>query len=147
MKFPRNAKLLRSPFDVAPFAAVFFLLIFFLLLGALLPAPGLSLQLPKFSVAGSATDLPGTDKPTVAVAIDSGGRLFFASQMVTEKQLAEQLRHAVSVSRSPLTLVIQADEAVPYGTIVHISLLARDAGIDTALLAMQPRIVSAPNQP
>ena len=38
MKFPRNAKLLRSPFDVAPFAAVFFLMVIFLLLMALLPA-------------------------------------------------------------------------------------------------------------
>jgi biopolymer transport protein ExbD len=147
MKFPRNSKLLRSPFDIAPFAAVFFLLIFFLLLGALLPAPGLALQLPKFSVIGSANDLPGTDKPTVAVAIDSGGRLFFASQMVTEQQLTDQLKRAVSASKSPLTIVIQADEKVDYGTIVHISLLARDAGINNALLAMQPRIVSTPNQP
>ena len=32
MKFPRNARLLRSPFDVAPFVAVFFLLIIFLML-------------------------------------------------------------------------------------------------------------------
>ena len=67
MKFPRNAKLLRSPFDVAPFAAVFFLLVIFLLLGALLPVPGLSLQLPKFDVNGEG--LPGTDKPSVAVAM------------------------------------------------------------------------------
>lgn len=147
MKFPRNSKLLRSPFDIAPFAAVFFLLIFFLLLGALLPAPGLALQLPKFSVTGSANDLPGTDKPTVAVGIDSGGRLFFASQMVTEQHLTSQLKHAVSASKGPLTLVIQADEAVPYGQIVRISLLARDAGINNALLAMQPRIVSTSNQP
>jgi biopolymer transport protein ExbD len=147
MKFPRNSKLLRSPFDIAPFAAVFFLLIFFLLLGALLPVPGMALQLPKFNVTGSANDLPGTDKPTVAVAIDSGGRLFFASQMVTEDHLAAQLRHAVSASKGPLTLVIQADKDVPYGTVVQIALLARDAGIENSLLAMQPRIVSTPAQP
>src|SRR5215469_7974223 len=113
MKFPRNAKLLRSPFDIAPFAAVFFLLIFFLLLGALLPVPGLALQLPKFYVTGPANDLPGTDKPTVAVAIDSSNRLFFASQMVTEAQLMSDLKHAVSASKRPLTLVIQADRDVP----------------------------------
>lgn len=147
MKFPRNAKLLRSPFDIAPFAAVFFLLIFFLLLGALLPSPGISLQLPKFDMAGPASDLPGTDKPTVAVAIDRGGRLFFASQMVTENQLASNLKHAVSASRSPLTLVIQADEQVSYSNVVHIALLARNAGIENSLLAMQPRIVSTPAQP
>lgn len=147
MKFPRNAKLLRSPFDIAPFAAVFFLLIFFLLLGALLPVPGLALQLPKFDATSSATDLPGTDKPTVAVAIDSSNRLFYDSQMVTEDRLAAQLRHAVSTSRRPLTLVIQADKDVSYGAVMHIALLARDVGIQNSLLAMQSRIVSTPAQP
>ena len=65
MKFPRNARLLRSTLDVAPFAVVFFLLIIFLTLAALLPTPGLSLRLP---VAG---DLPGTDKPTVSTPISA----------------------------------------------------------------------------
>ena len=37
MKFPRNAKIIRSHFDAAPFAAVFFLLVIFLMLGALIP--------------------------------------------------------------------------------------------------------------
>jgi biopolymer transport protein TolR len=143
MKFPRNAKLLRSPFDMAPFAAVFFLLILFLLLGALLPAPGLSLNLPS----GGSANLPGTDKPAVAVAIDSSGRMFFANQMVTENQLASQLRHAVAASRMPLTLIIQADQANSYGQVVHVALIASDAGIYNTLLALQPRIVSAPNQP
>ena len=46
MKFPRNTRSLRNPFDVAPFAAVFFLLVIFLMLAALLPTPGIPLQLP-----------------------------------------------------------------------------------------------------
>ena len=83
----------------------------------------------------------------MAVAIDSSNRLFFASQMVTEDGLAAQLRHAVSASKSPLTLVIQADKDAPYGTVVRIALLARGAGIENSLLAMQPRIVSTPAQP
>lgn len=147
MKFPRNAKLLRSPFDVAPFAAVFFLIVIFLLLMAFLPVPGLSLKLPQFDVSNIAGDLPGTDKPTVSVAIDSTNRLFFSDQLVTENQLKLDLRHAVASSKAPLTLVIQADQKVTYGELVRITLLARDAGISDALLAMQPRLVAAPNQP
>ena len=147
MKFPRNAKLLRSPFDVAPFAAVFFLMIIFLLLGALLPVPGLSLQLPRFNATGPADDLPGTDKPSVAVAIDSSGRLFYANQIVNEGQLKTNLLRAAAASRTPLTLVIQADQYVRYGTVVDVALLAREAGIYNAVLAAQPHIVSAPNQP
>ena len=147
MKFPRNAKLLRSPFDVAPFAAVFFLLLIFLLLSVLLPVPGLSLQLPKFDVTGPADDLPGTDNPTVAVAIDSGGRLFFSSQLVTTNQLKVDLHRAVTGSKAPLTLVIQMDQSVTAGQLFGVTLLAREAGIYSFLLAAQPRIVSPPGQP
>jgi biopolymer transport protein ExbD len=147
MKFPRNVKLLRSPFDVAPFAAVFFLIVIFLLLSAYLPAPGLSLKLPQFEASGLASDLPGTDKPTVSVAIDSAGRWFYSNQMVTTNQLKADLRRAVTTSKAPLTLVIQADESVTYSNLVQIALLARDEGIGNALLAMHPQLVSAPNQP
>ena len=90
MKFPRNVKIMRSPFEVAPFAAVFFLLVIFLLLGALLPAPGIPLRL-----IAAAEELPGVDEPTVAVAVDDGGRLYFANQMVTnEMQLIRNLSTA-----------------------------------------------------
>jgi len=143
MKFPRNAKLLRSPFDIAPFAAVFFLLVIFVMLGALMPVPGLSLNLP----AADNTQLPGTDKPTVAVAIDAGGRLYYSNQMVTEDTLTNQLRQAMNASKIPLTLVIQADQAVPNGQVIHVALLAQQAGIHNCLLATQPRIVSAPTPP
>jgi biopolymer transport protein TolR len=141
MKFPRNARLLRSTFDAAPFAVVFFLLVIFLALAALLPTPGLSLHLPGTG------DLPGTDKPTVAVAIDADGRLFFANQIVTENELKSHLRDAVKNSREPLTLIVQADQAVTYGQLVQLTLLARDAGLRDVLLATHPRVSSESAQP
>jgi biopolymer transport protein ExbD len=141
MKFPRNARLLRGTFDVAPFAVVFFLLIIFMTLAALLPTPGLSLHLP---VAG---DLPGTDKPTVAVAIDTEGRLFFANQIVTETELKSHLLDAVKKSHEPLTLVVQADKAVTYDQLVQLTLVARDAGIHDVLLATLPRVIHASDEP
>ncbi len=137
MKFPRNSKLLRSPFDAAPFAAVFFLLVIFLLLGALLPTPGLPLQLPL------ADDLPGTDQPTISLAVDQGGtdqgaRYFFANQLVSFAALSNQLQSATSGSRRPLTLLINADRAATCETLVGISLLARNVGITNVILATQP---------
>lgn len=140
MKFPRNARLLRSPFDVAPFVAVLFLLIIFLMLGALLPTPGLPLRLPV------ASDLPGTDKPTVAVAIDATGRLFFANQIVTENELKSYLREAAKKTHTPLTLVIRADKAATYEQLVRVTLLARETGITDVLLATLPRVIGVPNQ-
>jgi len=143
MKFPRNARLLRSPFDVAPFVAVFFLLIIFLILAALLPVPGLSLRLPV------SDDLPGTDKPTVAVAIDAAGRLFFANQIVSDAELKSHLRDAAKKSHEPLTLVVRADKAATYEQLVHLALLAREPeiGITNLVLATLPRVIGTPNQP
>ncbi len=132
MKFPRNSKLLRSPFDAAPFAVVFFLLVMFLLVGVLLPTPGLPLRLPE------AAQLPGTDQPTVFMAVDRDGRYFFGNQNVTREILEQSLRAAAAGSPEPLTLVINADQTVTYGQLVQITLLARDAGITNALLATLP---------
>jgi biopolymer transport protein ExbD len=141
MKFPRNSRLLRSSFDMAPFAAVLFLLVIFLMLGAFLPTSGLPLRLPV------ANDLPGTDQPTVAVAVDAKGRFYFANQIVAEDKLKSALKTAVQKSHAPLTLVIRADQAVTYDQLVHLALLARDAGIQNALLATLPRVVTAPAAP
>ena len=95
MKFPRNSRLLRSSFDMAPFAAVLFLLVMFLMLGALMPVPGvnLSLQLPV------ADNLPGTGQPTVAVAVDANGRFYFANQIVAEDKLKSALKTAAKKNR------------------------------------------------
>jgi len=141
MKFPRNARLLRSPFDVAPFAAVFFLLVIFLMLGGLVYTPGVRIKPPL------ADGLPGTDQPTVSVAVDAGGRYYFANQIVTEEQLKSDLRAAARKSREPLTLVIHADKAVTYDQLIHLTLLARDVGIHDALGATLPQVINAPARP
>lgn len=136
MKFPRNAKILRSHFDVAPFAAVFFCLVIFMLLGALLPVQGLHTSL----LPPSASDLAGTDQPSVAMAVDATGRLYFENQTVTERQLKTDLAAAVKGSSEPLTLIIHADKAVSYDTLARLSVLARDCGITNALLATLPGV-------
>jgi biopolymer transport protein ExbD len=143
MKFPRNIRLLRSPFDVAPFAAVFFILVIFLLLSAFMPVPGLQLQLNS----PSADNLPGTDQPGVSVAVGADGRFYFENQIVSESQLKSSLASAVKNSREPLTLVVHADKAVTYDQLVRLTLLARDAGIQNALLATLPRLLDPPARP
>jgi biopolymer transport protein ExbD len=139
MKFPRNARMLRSQLDVAPFASVFFLLVIFVMLGSLVYTPGVRIQLPV------ADDLPGTDKPTIRVAMDASGRLYFRSQQIEERELTNRFREAVAVAAEPLTLVILADKAVTHGDLIHLGLIARDAGITNGLLATLPRLIAAPN--
>jgi biopolymer transport protein ExbD len=141
MKFRRRARLPRTPFDVTAYAAVFFLMVLMLLLSTRSYTPGVRINLP---VAG---DLPGTDQPTVTVAMDEGGRYYFDNQLIAEGALKLQLRSAAVQSTEPLTLVIQADKAVRQENLMRLTLLARDAGIRDALLATLPRAVAAPVPP
>jgi biopolymer transport protein ExbD len=141
MKFPRRAKLFRNPFDMTAYAAVFFLMVIFLVLGAQRYTPGVKIELP---VAG---DLPGTDKPTLTVAMDANGRYFYQNQIIEEAALRAKFTNAVASSTEALTLVIQADKAVRQGDLVRLTLLARDAGIREALLATLPRATATPSRP
>lgn len=136
MKFPRNARIFRGQLDAAPFAAVLFLLVIFLMLSSLVYTPGVRLQLPV------ADNLPGTDKPTVSVAIDPSGRLYYENQIIERSQLQARLRAAADASPEPLTLIVQADQAVSYRMLIDLTMLARDAGISEAWLATLPRAFS-----
>ena len=121
MKFPRTAKILRSQFDVAPFAAVFFALLIFLLLAALLPVSGLRMNLTP----PVAADLPGVDRPVLTVAVDSQNRLYFENQIVTEAVLKTTLAAAIKSAHEPLALVIHADKTVSYDELSRLALIAR----------------------
>ena len=139
MKFPRNARILRSQFDVAPFAAVFFIVMIFLMLGALMPVQGLHTSLTP----PAADNLPGVDGRTVAMAVDATGQFYFENQAVTERVLVNRLTVATKSAATPLTLVIHADRAVTYEQLAHLTLLARGAGITNALFATLPRVTDA----
>jgi len=138
MKFPRNARIFHGQLDAAPFATVFFLLVLFLLLASLVYTPGirLPLELPR------ANGLAGTDKPSVSVAIDAAGRLYYENQPIEETELKVRLRRAAKSSPGPLALIIEADKRVTYDRLTHLALLARDAGISEAWAATLPSLAS-----
>ena len=140
MKFPRNARIFRGQLDVAPFATVFFLLVLFLMLSTLVYTPGIRvpLDLPR------ADGLVGTDKPSLSVAIDAAGRLYFENQLIEENELRARLRRAVKSSSEPLALIIAADKAVTNEKLKSVALLARDAGILEAFDVILPPSLSAP---
>ena len=134
MRFPRSAKILRSQFDMAPFAAVLFAMLILLLLANWLPVPGLRASL----VPPPAGDLAGVTTPAIAVGMDVQGRLFLENQIVTERVLVNKLTVAGHLAPTPLTLVIHADRSCTYEQLTHLTLLAREAGITNALLATLP---------
>jgi biopolymer transport protein ExbD len=141
MKFPRNARIFEGRLDAAPFAAVLFLLVIFLMVGSLVYTPGVRLQLPM------ANDLPGLDAPSVSVAIDKNGRLYFKNQWIAETELQGQLSQIAKNSKAPLTLLVQADKEATNEMIVRLTRLARDAAISEAFLATLPRPFADPARP
>ncbi len=140
MRFPRNAKMFRGQFDFAPYAGVCFLILIFLALNtSLVFTPGVPIELPE------GRELPGVLGPTVVVAVDRQGKYYFDSQVIAETNLQSRLQAAVSKSpRDPLTLVVQADKAVPYDLVVRLARMARGVGIKEALLATRPQLFSQP---
>ncbi len=134
MKFPRNVRIFRGQLDAAPFAGVFFLLLIFVLLGSGLYTPGVRVELPP------ADDLPGEEGPTIAVAVDAAGQLYFENQQLGKSDLESRLQEAKSKAAEPLTLVVQADKAVTSENLISVALLARKAGIYRLSLATLPRL-------
>jgi biopolymer transport protein ExbD len=139
MRFPHNVKIFRGQLDAAPFAGVFFLLLIFLFAqSSIIFTPGVPIRLPEL------TNLPGVTTPTISLAVDEDGVIYFENRISTEEQLREQLRAKVASSTESITLVIQADRQVRYETLVHLAVLARDVGIKDALLATRPPVVPEP---
>ena len=115
-----------------------FKIVIFLLLASLVYTPGIPIQLP------SSQNTIGVTGPTIAVAINAGGQFFFENQMIGEHQLKSKLAAAATQSRSPLTLVVMADNGVQYGVVVHLAELAEQAGIKQAFLEQRPVAVKTP---
>jgi biopolymer transport protein ExbD len=136
MRLPRNAKIFRGQLDAAPFAGVSFLLLMFLVLQSrLVFTPSIRVDLPEVPV-----DLAGTANPTVVVAIDRNGQIYFESQAVTDlADLRKRLRDAVLKSKEPLTLEVQADKSATYEITAPVLSIASEAGFREARYAVRPR--------
>src|SRR5258706_12226010 len=101
MRFPRSIKPFCGQLEMAPFRSVVFLLAVLLMFGSsLVFTPGVPIHLPE------SAELPGTSNPTVSVAVDGEGHLYFENQVIDESRLKEKLLAAVDESNKPLTLVI-----------------------------------------
>ena len=142
MRFPHSTKIFRGQLDVAPFVSVLFLLVIFLLLqSSLIVTPGVVVRLPE------AADLPGSEKPSLMVAVDQNGSFYFENQICDEARLKERLRLAVSKSREPLALVVRLDQDAKAGAWLRLGVIARDAGIREMVQAARPPLAPRPASP
>ena len=141
MRFPRSIKPFRGQLEIAPFISVAFLLSILLMFGSsLVFTPGIPVHLPDTA------ELPGTSNPTLTVAVDAGGHLYYDNQITDEAHLKEKLVAAVDQSKEPITLVVQMDQQAAHGVTVRLGLLAREAGIKDLLYSVRPQTAPVPIQ-
>ena len=148
MKFPRNARIFRGHLDATPFAGVVFCLLIFVLLASLVYTPGVRIQLPASvsSQTGGMTGvsgLAGVDGRAIVVGLAASGELYFQNQIVLETNLQQRLKAEVGSQAEPLTLVVQADQAVTQKQMHHLRDLAASAGIQQILEQVLPRAFDA----
>ena len=142
MRFPRNKQIFRGQLDVAAFAGVLFILLIFILLRShLVFTPGVPIRLPEQE------DLPGVIGRTIVVAVDSSGQFYFDNQLTHERLLHRRLAEEVNAAREPVTLVIEADEAVTWSTLQKLVAIARKAGVKDAVGATRPPLSNAKTAP
>jgi len=142
MRFPRTIKPFRGQLEMAPFLSVLFLLAILLMFGSsLVFTPGIPIDLPE------SAELPGTSNPTVAVAVDAEGHLYFENQIIDEPRLKEKLAAVVDQTKEPLTLVILADRQVRNESTSRLALLARSVGIKDFYLGTRPKVVPVARAP
>jgi biopolymer transport protein ExbD len=133
MRFPRNKQIFRGQPDLGAYVGVFFLLLIFVLLNSVIVfTPGVPIHLPD------ADELPGVAGDTVVVAVDASGTFYFDNQVTSESNLKQQLLEQVSISRHPLTLLVQADREVKWEAMLRLALLAKRAGIKDVVPATRP---------
>ena len=109
---------------------MFFLLVFFIMITLhMIPATGLSSNLPKSSTA---TSLP---QPKVVVALDSRGTITVAGQILTAAQLTASLKngdaaHTIvtieGAQQTSLQSLINVMDACRSAGVVHIGLAAKE---------------------
>ena len=81
----------------------------------------------------------------MVVAVDASGQLYFQNQLISEVRLKQDLLTALANARpEPLTLVLQADQAVASGAIIRLALLARDLGFRDVILGTKPLVQPGP---
>jgi biopolymer transport protein ExbD len=97
-----------------------------------LETPQMPIELP------TAEGFSGTPNPTVVVAVNFGGQLFYENKLVLMDDLKSKLQAAVKQSREPLTLLVLADASVQHGVLVQLAELARANGIKDMMQVVKP---------
>jgi biopolymer transport protein TolR len=121
-----------SQINVTPLVDVMLVLLIIFMVTAPILQQGVSIDLPKVAAA----PLTGEEEQLV-VNVARNGQVYLNDTAMTPQQLGEKLR-AIVAARPDRRLYVRADQAVPYGQVMHVMGAVRDAGLVRVGLVTEP---------
>lgn len=133
-RYRPKRRVFAGPISFIPLVNIALLLVIFMLLNSgFVLRPGFVIQLPTAEfVAGGRYDAK-------VVTLTQEGLVFFDDERWPLEDLAQAFMQAASKNRD-LSLTVEADSRVPYGTVVRVMNMATAAGIRQVNLATRPAL-------
>lgn len=128
----RNDKRLMSQINVTPLVDVMLVLLIIFMVTAPMMQAGIDVELPKVE----ASAIKAADEPVI-VTIDRWKRVFVGERAVRTTDLKDTLER-VRKERRDVTVLLKADENVPYGTVASAMSEIRKAGIEKVGMVTEP---------
>lgn len=122
----------KKSLDLTPMLDVVFLLLIFFMLTSIYAKPMLPLDLPQ-----AASGEVGQE-PEATVAIRADGNLFLNGEPIAPAELATALP-PLFARDSKRALSVQADQGIPFGRVVEIMDLAKQAGAVEIAVVTEPK--------
>ena len=128
MRFKRRVAIFSGQLELTPLIdVVLLLLIFFVLSSSLIFSPGIKIELPE---SVTSTDVQSTD---LVLTITDKNEVYFRNKLISPLEVDEELRDElrdVKDDRGDETprLIINADEKIPWGRVIHIMDIAWTEG-------------------
>ena len=137
MQFKSRRELKKTKIEIIPMIdTMFFLLVFFMLSSlSLTKLLGMPVNLPQASNASQQNAMDFT------ISVDKNQNIFVNKDPVTLDRVGStllQLAGGASADMSKASVVINADEGVPYGIVIHCIDEARSVGVTHFPLATAP---------
>ena len=124
----RHARRLRgelmSEINITPFVDVLLVLLVSFLISAPLMTLALPIQLPKGKLKERAPDYENS----ILAVVNKKNQISIDNQIYSLKSLAGSLKSNASVWKKSLPVYLQMDEQIPYGILIEIMLLFKNAG-------------------
>jgi biopolymer transport protein TolR len=125
-------KRLMSQINVTPLVDVMLVLLIIFMVTAPMMQAGIDVDLPKVEAAA----MESKDEPIV-VTIDRAGRVYVNELQLKPSELRGKLA-AIKRTRGMVTVLLRADEGVPYGAVMAAMSDIRKAGVDKVGMVTEP---------